>query len=400
MMNKKILFSELSTSDLIIDAIYEGGINGNTGDDPLSRLMYCGNQAGFRKVGSPNPKYVVLYSSLEDKDWPDKIDIATGLFTYYGDNKTPGHELHETPLNGNRLLRTVFQVLHSNQPLRENIPPFFIFTKFPTQSSRSVQFRGLAVPGAKGATANDDLVAVWKSNEGQRFQNYRALFTILDVAHISRAWIDDLFAGNSRSDNAPNEWKNWIQGGIYKHLAAQPTIEFRTIEEQLPQTNLEKEVISCIYDYFKKYPSRFEPFAASIVSLFDPNFIVDEITQPSVDGGRDAIGRYKLGPINDPIFMNFALEAKCYNPGLNGENINTVGVRETSRLISRLRHRQFGILVTTSAISKQAYSEMREDRHPVILLCGRDIAKLLIEKGFSSRDVVNRWLANEFPLGQ
>ncbi|MCP1762460.1 O-acetyl-ADP-ribose deacetylase (regulator of RNase III) [Bradyrhizobium japonicum] len=36
------------------------------------------------------------------------------------------------------------------------------------------------------------------------------------------------------------------------------------------------------------------------------------------------------------------LEAKCYGSG------NSVGVREMSRLISRLRHRQFGVLVTTS----------------------------------------------------
>jgi Restriction endonuclease len=43
-----------------------------------------------------------------------------------------------------------------------------------------------------------------------------------------------------------------------------------------------------------------------------------------------------------------------------------VGVKELSRLISRLRHRQFGILVTTSYLGHQAYEELRSDRHPVL----------------------------------
>jgi hypothetical protein len=77
------------------------------------------------------------------------------------------------------------------------------------------------------------------------------------------------------------------------------------------------------------------------------------VTRPSVDGGRDAIGKYRVGPISDPISLDFALEAKCYGPN------NGVGVKELSRLISRLRHREFGILVTTSFVSQQAYQELR-----------------------------------------
>jgi Restriction endonuclease AspBHI N-terminal/Restriction endonuclease len=77
-----------------------------------------------------------------------------------------------------------------------------------------------------------------------------------------------------------------------------------------------------------------------------------EITRRSIDGGRDAIGRYRLGPSADPITVDFALEAKCYRPELPGQSgtARQVGVKETARLISRLRHRQFGILVTTSYI--------------------------------------------------
>jgi len=52
-------------------------------------------------------------------------------------------------------------------------------------------------------------------------------------------------------------------------------------------------------------------------------------------------------------------------------------VRDVARLISRLRHRQFGVFVTTSGVSGQAYNELRDDEHPVVVICGRDIAELL-----------------------
>ena len=41
-------------------------------------------------------QFVVLYSDLSDHDWPDVLDVELGRFTYYGDNKKPGHPLHET----------------------------------------------------------------------------------------------------------------------------------------------------------------------------------------------------------------------------------------------------------------------------------------------------------------
>ena len=79
-------YTDLQDADLIVDAIYEGDPEGNIRNEPISKLLGCGNQGGFRKVGSP-AKYVVLFSSLEDRDWPDGLDTTTGLFVYYGDNK-------------------------------------------------------------------------------------------------------------------------------------------------------------------------------------------------------------------------------------------------------------------------------------------------------------------------
>jgi hypothetical protein len=125
---------------------------------------------------------------------------------------TPGHELHETRRGGNRILRHVFDLLHAEANQRSLIPPFFIFKKYPTPSSaRSVQFKGLAAPGFPAAS---DLVAVWKTTSGQRFQNYRAVLTVLNVPVIPRAWINDISGGHTVCSNTPQAWTDWVQTGV------------------------------------------------------------------------------------------------------------------------------------------------------------------------------------------
>jgi hypothetical protein len=117
----------------------------------------------------------VLSLSQSDRNWPDHLDLATGLFIYYGDNKTPESQLHDTTRGGNKLLADVFNHVHASPSRRSEMQPFFIFTQASLYGRRAVQFRGLAAPSANGLAPTDDLVAVWKSIEGQRFQNYKAL---------------------------------------------------------------------------------------------------------------------------------------------------------------------------------------------------------------------------------
>jgi hypothetical protein len=94
----------------------------------------------------------------------------------------------------------------------------------------------------------------------------------------------------------------------------------------------------------------------------------------------------------------FSLEAKCYRPALNGEGANAVGVREVSRLISRIRHREFGVLVTTSVVGRQAYEEVRADRHPIIFFSCKDVTDILTTNGFNTRERVTALLQREFPV--
>ncbi len=240
------------------------------------------------------------------------------------------------------------------------------------------------------------MVAVWKASDGQRFQNYRATFTVLDAGVISRAWINDLANGNANTPNAPGAWQAWVNTGRYRALAAEPTTVIRSADEQTPDTPIKREILEVVWEHFKATPFAFEAFAARVYQLTDTRVLIDEVTRGTIDGGRDAIGRYQLGLTGDPVYAEFSLEAKCYQPPLNGQAPNTVGVKEVSRLISRIRHRQFGVLVTTSLIARQAYEEVREDRHPIVFISGRDIAEILIANGYNTVERAKRLLQEEF----
>ena len=64
-----------------------------------------------------------------------------------------------------------------------------------------------------------------------------------------------------------------------------------------------------------------------------------------------------------------------------------------SRLISRIRYRQFGIMVTTSYVHKQAYEEVIEDQHPILIISASDIARILRQNSIMSVDVED-WLTS------
>src|SRR5215207_9648114 len=104
-------FEALADTDFIVDQFYNGGSSKTMADDPLARMLPVGNQGGFRYAGSPRQgsvRLAVLYTTAAEPDWPDVLDPQTGVFTYYGDNRSPGHELHDTRRWGNVLLRDTF----------------------------------------------------------------------------------------------------------------------------------------------------------------------------------------------------------------------------------------------------------------------------------------------------
>lgn len=382
---KVVDWDDLPNAELVVDACYRGRRGGNAGDDPLNRLVGVSNQGGFRILGTvERPNLVVITSSLSDPDWPDELDHESGTFTYFGDNKSPGTELHGTRRWGNRLLRDSFAAAHGGPSGRRIVPPILVFSS--AGAWRDVLFRGVAVPGAEGLSQVDDLVAVWKSKQGQRFQNYRATFTILNTPVVSRKWLNEIKAGNPLGEDCPREFRSWAERGTYMPLRAKRSVEIRTRDEQLPEDELKRRLLQQVREHYVADPFAFEAFACRIARLHLASISSIEITQPRRDGGRDAIGLLRLGTGASSIEIDFALEAKCYGA------TTAVGVRDMSRLISRLRHRQFGILVTTSYVHSQAYQEIKDDTHPIIVIAGGDITNILVEHGINTHGALDEWI--------
>ncbi len=391
----EVSFENLQSADLVVDTIYKGGKVSGKASEVLSKLMPgCSNSGGFRKImrkdGSGKPAYVVLYTSMSELAWPDYLDEETGIFRYYGDNRNPGRSLLDTPRKGNQLLEFVFDCLNSRDGSIRDIPPFFIFKK--TGSGWDVQFLGLAAPGNPKLSPDKDLVAFWRTIDEKRFQNYEAYFTVLDTAApINREWLKALIFDHDNSlQYAPDVWKRFVQQG---RNGISPLIakKLPKVPDKYSQLQSDIEGMECLEKIRNHYANNaygFEKCAQDILEKMDERFQDFNLTRPWRDGGRDALGYYVIGngsKANYPLRIDCALEAKCYSKN------NSVGVREMSRLISRIRYRQFGVMLTTSYVHKQAYEEVLEDGHPILIVSACDIAQILRRNSIVSNNI-DEWL--------
>lgn len=388
-------FDELENADLVIDAVYKGGTAPNMSAEPFHKLIpRCENSGGFRKKlredGSGKYAYIVLYTSMEELEWPDYLDEETGIFRYYGDNREPGRELTDTKKHGNKILELVFGLLNEGTRL-EDIPPFFVFKK--TGNGRDIQFLGLAAPGNPQISPDKDLVAFWRTVKEKRFQNYEAYFTILNTGGkpITKQWINALIYNHKNSwQYAPDVWKKFVRQGRngIEALKAPRIFKVPSKYDQLQSDVEGNRCLDAIRTHYKDNPYGFEVCATNIISKMDANFIDFSLTRPWRDGGRDAIGYYSIntgGKVNYPLKIDCALEAKCY------ASDTAVRVRQMSRLISRIRYRQFGIMITTSYVDGQAYKEVVEDGHPILIVTASDIAGILRNNAIDSSNI-DDWL--------
>ena len=170
-------------------------------------------------------------------------------------------------------------------------------------------------------------------------------------------------------------------------MRAPKIIEIPSKYQQLQCNEDGMRCLNYIREFYKDNPYGFERCATSLIEMMDTNFVDFERTRPWRDGGRDAIGHYAIrtgGKVNASLKIDCALEAKCYSPN------NSVGVRQMSRLISRIRYRQFGIMTTTSYVHPQAYSEV-VDGHPILIVTAADIAAILRNNSINAGNIVD-WM--------
>jgi len=53
------------------------------------------------------------------------------------------------------------------------------------------------------------------------------------------------------------------------------------------------------------------------------------------------------------------------------------------------------VLVTTSYVGEQAYKEIKQDGHPVLVLSGGDIVEILVQNGVNTSEGVAEWLESQ-----
>ena len=400
--NKKvntIPFAQLEGVHLAAGTVYEGGVTGNLSDDPLARLLKGGNSGGFRYCGSvDNLNYLIITITTDNQQWTDTIDPESGTVICYGDNRSPDHGIHDTPRHGNLILRKLFKNLHSSIDPRCHVPPIFLFSKHPNKASpRSIRFLGVCAPGSPGLKAANDLTRKQKRVESRPFWNYRATFTLLDIPVIKRAWIHDLEMGRKDSPHRPIVWKMWLKSGLYRPLQQGRRYRVRSSGMQLPADDLRKALLFKLYRYFSSEPYKFLHFAADVYALTDSKITLERVRRHSSDGSYTITGKFRLGIDADPIHLGFLVETKCYNPGIGARKRKSIGVKEILKLLSRLEDQQFGVLVTTSVVTQQAYEAIREQNHPVICIAGTDIIDILMSSNITSVRQLTGWLSDNYP---
>src|SRR5262249_53877405 len=156
----------------------------------------------------------------------------------------------------------------------------------------------------------EDLVAVWRVKGENRFQNYRATFTVLREDAIHKEWLDDLVKGMPPTSAAkcPTTWARWVRSGRYTALEGERKGEPRSRKDQEPHTAEEREVVARLY---KELSAReFEFAAAEIVRFMDERFVELQVTRATQDGGRDVTAIYRVGHVDHQVNLSASIEAK------------------------------------------------------------------------------------------
>lgn len=397
---KKYTYETIEKADLFVDAVYMSPRPGKGGyaDDVLTVMLHnCRNTGGFRvphRLKDDSIPYIGLHLTGREPAWPDSFDQNTGILTWYGDNRKGGENVEKTSIGGNKIMREMFDALAQGGDALKKIPPIFVFQN--TGEARDVRFIGLAVPGIKGCHEDVFFRTVWRTKDQVRFPNYVGNFSILDLENesIKREWIDGLFNNDENANKyMPKAWRKFLDKGLdgVKVLAAPTADPWPGVKAQLPSDPEGQKILRIIQERFgeKDYVG-FEKLSAILMLLMDSNYRNVYLTRPKKDGGRDAVAEYVIKTPGDELIVECAMEAKCYDP----DSSKGVGVRETSRLISRIRNRQFGVLITTSHINKQAYQEVKDDGHPILFITGKDIVDLLREKENITSDTIDQWLSD------
>lgn len=86
--------------------------------------------------------------------------------------------------------------------------------------------------------------------------------------------------------------------------------------EQLPSSPDDAAMLAALWSHFSDRPVDFEACAAELFRLNAPRVHSLDVTRPSMDGGRDAVGQYDIGPSADPFTWSLRWRPSATSPAM------------------------------------------------------------------------------------
>lgn len=360
---------------------FEAGIN------PLARVS---------APDGPRVPVILIASSphkigMAETPWQDLFDVDNGRIRYFGDNKTPGVDPATRP--GNRALLAAHRQHAEFDPIeRATSVPLLFFRRVP----RGGAAKGFAQFEGVGIVSRVELVTQHSARAGGTFANYAFDFLVLDVGRegetVDWRWInsrrDPTVSVEASLELAPWAWRQWIRRGSLAGEAVRRRVSRLLVvgkAEQMPHVgSKEDKILNRIYEFFSEgRRHRFEALAQTIaqrvIAPDSSGYLSGGLTRATADQGIDFIARLDIGSGVGKAKVIVLGQAKCERPW-NATNANDI-----ARTVARLRRGWIGVYVTTSYFSENAQREVIEDRYPILLIGGRQVAKevhkMLVERG-------------------
>ena len=335
-----------------------------------SRLPVVLTRSSPHRLGSPGTP------------WQDYYDVDNGHIRYFGDNKVPAHPPEDAL--GNRNLREVWEGHQAATPdERMNACPVLAFQSVSHAGRQKgfIRFEGVClVRGAKLVTQFGD---------AGYFANFAWDFVVISLGEDNEvfdwAWIDarrdPQVSARDALALAPAAWQEWVANGetsiprIRRYVAKRSLVS-RDAQRPLRRTP-PAQALRDVYGIYKGREAAFEGIAAWMASRIlgeAGNYTHHGVTRASGDRGFDFVGRLDLGSGFGSVKLVVLGQAKC-------EKLDApTGGTHVARTVARLRRGWIGIYVTTSYFSRSTQTEVIQDRYPVLLVNGLQLATALVEE--------------------
>lgn len=317
--------------------------------------------------------------------WQDIFAPDEGYVRYFGDAKTPGRAAHLAP--GNALLISEFEnhYAHPDEGQRERATPLVFFKREPYAGKQKgyPRFQGFGIVTAARLVTQHDQAS------GAAFANYEFECAVLTMKHEGElfdwAWINARRSGDISDEQAlaaaPWAWKEWVRHGDTAVPRVRRRVLRRTITPTAAQTptpgSADAGLLQKIYAHYDKKKVYFESLAAAVAErLIAPSgggYTTHGVTRGSGDFGIDFIAQLDIGHGFSRAPLVVLGQAKCVAPG------SQTSAKELARTVARLRRGWLGVFVTTGVITERAQMEVFEDRYPLVMIPGIQVASTVRE---------------------